>query len=73
LWKKWEGPAGIEKKRTRKDSIQWRGSLLKDAEESELLDILLREAIVGVPGFDWKRRKNILYENGRSGASRSGE
>jgi hypothetical protein len=52
LWKKWEGPASIEKKRTRKDSIQWRGSLLKDADESELLDILLREAIVGVPGFD---------------------
>jgi hypothetical protein len=38
------------------------------ADESELLDILLREAIVGVPGFDWKRRKNVLYEEWPEGS-----
>ncbi len=41
--------------------------------ESELLDILQREAIVGVPGFDWKRWKDILYEIGWSRASHPGE
>jgi len=43
------------------------------AGESELLDILQREAIVGVPGFDWKRWKDILYEIGWSRASHPGE
>ncbi len=41
--------------------------------ESELLDILQREAIVGVPGFGWNPWKEVLNEKGRSRAPRPRE
>jgi hypothetical protein len=57
---KWEEPASIEKKHTRKDSWQWpRRPPARREVKSELLDILHTEAIVGVPGFDWKRWNDI--------------
>jgi hypothetical protein len=56
---KWEEPASVEKKQTRENSRQWPWRPPeRRAGESELLDILQGETIVGVLGFDWDRLKN---------------